>query len=37
MMKGFEMMKKYIMQALAVWHEAQVAYRNRYVSHRLGS
>ena len=31
------MMKKLFIQALAIWHEARVAYRNRYVSHRLGS
>jgi hypothetical protein len=31
------MMKKRIMQALAIWYEAQVAYRNRYAGHRLGS
>lgn len=31
------MIKKRIMQALAVWHEVRVAYRNRYESHRLGS
>lgn len=31
------MMKKFIMQALAIWDEARAAYRNRYVSHRLGS
>ena len=31
------MIKKRIMQALAIWHEAREAYRNRYAGHRLGS
>jgi hypothetical protein len=36
-MKGFAMMKKLIIQAFLIWHEAQVMYRNRYLGHRLGS
>lgn len=31
------MLKKCMMQALAIWCEAQVAYRNRHAGHRLGS
>ena len=35
--KGLAVMKKRILQALAIWHEARVKYRNRYLGHRLGS
>jgi hypothetical protein len=30
-------MKKLIIQALAIWNESRVMYRNRYLGHRLGS
>jgi hypothetical protein len=30
-------MKKLILQLWQAWHEARVAYANRYLHHRIGS
>jgi hypothetical protein len=30
-------MKRFVIEALSIWHDIKLAYRNRYTRHRLGS